>query len=132
MQDWKLMDLIGQEFCRLNIARVLNPVFGRTMKRRTHKMFLLFLNLWTVLIKTSKGVTLTSLGSFYHVTANAYARSCCRNLYVRLSLCLSTKCVHCYKRKKPLPTFLYHMKEYHSSFLTRRMVYRCTQNFWLS
>jgi len=48
------MDLIGQEFCRLNIARVLNPVFGRTMKRRTHKMFLLFLNLWTVLIKTSK------------------------------------------------------------------------------
>jgi len=47
----------------------------------------------------------------------------CHGLSVRLSVCLSNTCFVT-KRKKLVPTFLYHMKDYsvYTSFLTRRMV----------
>jgi len=60
--------------------------------------------------------------TFYRATAcNATHGIAKTFLSVRLSVCLSNAWMVT-KRKKLVPTFLYHMNEHSPSFLTRRMV----------
>jgi len=47
-----------------NTAAV-QPPEGGTVQLRLHNIFLLFFDIWTLLIKISKGVTLTCLGNFH-------------------------------------------------------------------
>jgi len=46
---------------------IVQPPEGGTVQLRLHNIFLLFFDIWTLLIKISKGVALTCLGNFHKI-----------------------------------------------------------------
>ena len=64
---WAVSFFLFLDRCYPLSTRIVQPPEGGTVQLRLHNIFLLFFDIWTLLIKISKGVALTCLGNFHKI-----------------------------------------------------------------